>query len=123
MQPGVEVRVFGSWEFDFIALDDLYGDFEDLETGEVHHGNKPKTEDDSEDSNDDKDNDDEENDQDDDQSQPKEEREKTDKQKRLEQKRKLKQAFDLDYDGKGDGDYFDDMKTQMAEQAQVRSDV
>ncbi|XP_071805249.1 ribosome biogenesis protein BMS1 homolog [Asterias amurensis] len=117
--------VTGNWERKDDAKmlleqdDDLYGDFEDLETGEVHHGNKPKTEDDSEDSNDDKDNDDEENDQDEDQSQPKEEREKTDKQKRLEQKRKLKQAFDLDYDGKGDGDYFDDMKTQMAEQAQL----
>ena len=96
-------------------LDELYGDFEDLETGEVHHTDKPPTGLDYGVSSDDDDKQDEK-------KQPKEEKEKekSDKQKRMEQKRKLKQAFDIDYDGKGDGDYFDDLKAQMAEQSQVR---
>ena len=98
--------------------DELYGDFEDLETGEVHHGNGEPTE---KPSGDDSSDDDQDSNEDEvpKTTKSKEETERSDREKRLEQKRKLKQAFDLDYDGKGDGDYFDDLKAQMADQAQV----
>ncbi|XP_072138476.1 ribosome biogenesis protein BMS1 homolog isoform X1 [Mobula birostris] len=107
--------VTGKWESDQDATalleedDSLYGAFEDLETGEVHKG-KPEAlkqsheEDDitdAEDSND--------------PGKPKEEEEQT---KRLEKKRKLKEMFDVEYDG-GDGTYFDDLKDEMQKQAQL----
>ncbi|XP_038061979.1 ribosome biogenesis protein BMS1 homolog isoform X2 [Patiria miniata] len=117
--------VTGQWEKEDDAKmlldqdDELYGDFEDLETGEVHRGKTQPTEvhfaDDSISDNDE----DDDSNYEDMKMKSKEENGKSEKEKRLENKRKLKQAFDLDYDGKGDGDYFDDLKAQMADQAQL----
>ncbi|XP_022110222.1 ribosome biogenesis protein BMS1 homolog [Acanthaster planci] len=113
--------VTGQWEKEEDAKmlldqdDELYGDFEDLETGEVHQGSTHQAEADSGDgSHDDSEDDDQVT-----KMKAEEEREKSEREQRLEKKRKLKQAFDLDYDGKGDGDYFDDLKAQMADQAQL----
>lgn len=38
----------------------------------------------------------------------------------MEKKRRLKEMFDSEYDDKG-GDYFDNLKAEMSQQAQVRS--
>ena len=97
-----------------IFADDLYGDFEDLETGEVHHGKDNQIEE-NEDVSDDNEGTEEED------KMKEGEKEMTDKEKRLAKKRKLKQMFDADYDDQdGDGGtYFDDLKQQMDEQAKV----
>ncbi|NXV11685.1 BMS1 protein, partial [Cepphus grylle] len=88
--------VTGKWEDDKDAAklleedEELYGDFEDLETGVVHKG-KCAAEGD-------------------------EEEEK--KKERLDKKRKLKEMFDAEYD-EGDATYFDDLKEEMHKQAQL----
>uniref|UniRef100_H2ZWM2 BMS1 ribosome biosis factor n=1 Tax=Latimeria chalumnae TaxID=7897 RepID=H2ZWM2_LATCH len=72
---------------------ELYGDFEDLETGEKHSGKSEKPP-------------------------GAEEEEEEEKKKRLERKRQLKERFNAEYD-EGDSTYFDDLKGEMQKQAQL----
>uniref|UniRef100_A0A8K9XEP1 Bms1-type G domain-containing protein n=1 Tax=Oncorhynchus mykiss TaxID=8022 RepID=A0A8K9XEP1_ONCMY len=106
--------VTGKWEDDqddatlLKEDEELYGDFEDLETGAVHKGKAGKQKDQAKEESDDDD----------------EEEEKlmmvdneTQKNKRLEKKRRLKERFDTEYDD-GDATYFDDLKEEMQKQAE-----
>ncbi|XP_006816551.1 ribosome biogenesis protein BMS1 homolog [Saccoglossus kowalevskii] len=106
--------VTGKWENDkdaekMLAQDDeIYGDFEDLETGEKHHGNIRDDDDDEEDSGEDE------------VVKKDEKQELTEKEKRLEKKRKLKEAFNTEYDDEDGGtSYYDDLKQQLDNQAQI----
>ncbi|KFP18557.1 Ribosome biogenesis protein BMS1, partial [Egretta garzetta] len=105
--------VTGKWEDDKDAAklleedEELYGDFEDLETGVVHKG-KPTSEDESSS---------EEEDEDGKMSKPQPEEEEK-KKERMDKKRKLKEMFDAEYD-EGDTTYFDDLKEEMHRQAQL----
>ncbi|XP_056387373.1 ribosome biogenesis protein BMS1 homolog [Hyla sarda] len=109
--------VTGKWEADKDAEkllqedEELYGDFEDLETGEVHQGKpenrKEKSEGEDEDGNENKA----------DEAAPEEE-EVT--KKRLEKKKNLKERFDNEYDdGDPEATYFDDLKGEMQKQAEL----
>ncbi|XP_075279079.1 ribosome biogenesis protein BMS1 homolog [Opisthocomus hoazin] len=106
--------VTGKWEDDKDAAklleedEELYGDFEDLETGVVHKG-KPAAEDDESGS--------EEEEEDRKTSKPEPEEEEK-KKERMDKKRKLKEMFDAEYD-EGDTTYFDDLKEEMHRQAQL----
>lgn len=83
---------------------DLYGDFEDLESG------KKFSTDSKEENMDEVDED----------TVPKvEDKEKSAKEKLIEKKRRLKEMFDAEYDEKGNGDHFDSLKTEMSQQAQL----
>ncbi|XP_021107272.1 ribosome biogenesis protein BMS1 homolog isoform X2 [Heterocephalus glaber] len=103
--------VTGEWEEDkdaakILAKDDeLFGDFEDLETGDVHKG-KPDPDAQTKDV----------------EGEFKEETdpstEEDAKKKHLEKKRKLKELFDAEYD-EGESTYFDDLKGEMQKQAQL----
>ncbi|XP_053439622.1 ribosome biogenesis protein BMS1 homolog [Nycticebus coucang] len=103
--------VTGKWEDDKDAAkilaedDELYGDFEDLETGDMHKGKSGL---DIEISDVDK--------------EVKEEidpdAEESAKKKHLDKKRKLKEMFDAEYD-EGESTYFDDLKGEMQKQAQL----
>ncbi|CAB1334314.1 unnamed protein product [Coregonus sp. 'balchen'] len=108
--------VTGKWEDDQDAAtllkedEELYGDFEDLETGEVHKGKAGKQKDQAkEESDDDKEDEEEE--------KPMTVDDETQKNKRLEKKRRLKERFDTEYDD-GDATYFDDLKEEMQKQAE-----
>nr|XP_054364480.1 ribosome biogenesis protein BMS1 homolog [Mirounga angustirostris] len=102
--------VTGKWEEDKDAAkilaedEELYGDFEDLETGDVHKG-KPGADTQIEDA-----------------EEVKEEidpsAEESAKKKHLDKKRKLKEMFDAEYD-EGESTYFDDLKGEMHKQAQL----
>ncbi|EPY78163.1 BMS1, ribosome assembly protein-like protein [Camelus ferus] len=103
--------VTGKWEEDKDAAkilaedEELYGDFEDLETGDVHKGKSgPDTQ------------------TDDTEEEVKEETdpsaEESAKKKHLDKKRKLKEMFDAEYD-EGESTYFDDLKGEMQKQAQL----
>ncbi|KAK2495980.1 hypothetical protein MC885_002967, partial [Smutsia gigantea] len=103
--------VTGKWEEDKDAAkilaedEELYGDFEDLETGDVHKGkSRPDTQ------------------IEDVEEEIKEEidsnTEESAKKKHLEKKRKLKEMFDAEYD-EGESTYFDDLKGEMQKQAQL----
>ncbi|XP_009996422.1 PREDICTED: ribosome biogenesis protein BMS1 homolog [Chaetura pelagica] len=106
--------VTGKWEDDKDAAklleedEELYGDFEDLETGVVHKG-KPAAEGDESGS--------EEGEEDGKMSKPEPEEEEK-KKERMDKKRKLKEMFDAEYD-EGDATYFDDLKEEMHKQAQL----
>ncbi|XP_040420537.1 ribosome biogenesis protein BMS1 homolog [Cygnus olor] len=106
--------VTGKWEDDKDAAklleedEELYGDFEDLETGVVHKG-KPAAEGDESEN--------EEEGNDGKKSKPEAEEEEK-KKERLDKKRKLKEMFDAEYD-EGDATYFDDLKEEMHKQAQL----
>ncbi|XP_016107645.1 ribosome biogenesis protein BMS1 homolog [Sinocyclocheilus grahami] len=117
--------VTGKWEEDKDAAtllkenDELYGDFEDLQTGEVHKaktGNKDKAEEGNDDEikGDGGDDDDEE----EEAPQVKLDDDEVQKNKRLEKKRRLKERFDAQYDD-GDATYFDDLKEEMQKQAEL----
>ncbi|XP_044152421.1 ribosome biogenesis protein BMS1 homolog [Bufo gargarizans] len=110
--------VTGKWEADKDAEkllqeeEELYGDFEDLETGEVHKG-KPKSQDKESDG------EDEEGDEEKvaDEAAPAEEE---DTKQRLQKKKHLKERFDMEYDdGDADATYFDDLKGEMQKQAEL----
>ncbi|KAK5851363.1 hypothetical protein PBY51_002165 [Eleginops maclovinus] len=109
--------VTGKWEegTDAATLlkedEELYGDFEDLETGEVH---KNKSGDQAEDNK----NDEEEDDDDEEESQVKVDEDVAQKNKRLEKKQRLKERFDTEYDD-GDATYFDDLKEELQKQAEL----
>ncbi|NXX88905.1 BMS1 protein, partial [Centropus bengalensis] len=106
--------VTGKWEDDKDAAklleedEELYGDFEDLETGVVHKG-KPSAEGDESGS--------EEEEEDGKTSKPEPEEEEK-KKERMDKKRKLKEMFNAEYD-EGDTTYFDDLKEEMHKQAQL----
>ncbi|PKK28288.1 BMS1 ribosome biogenesis factor [Columba livia] len=106
--------VTGKWEDDKDAAkllqedEELYGDFEDLETGVVHKG-KPAAEGDESGS--------EEEEEDEKMSKPDPEEEEK-KKERMDKKRKLKEMFDAEYD-EGDATYFDNLKEEMHRQAQL----
>ncbi|XP_016104234.1 ribosome biogenesis protein BMS1 homolog [Sinocyclocheilus grahami] len=116
--------VTGKWEEDKDAAtllkedDELYGDFEDMETGQVHKA-KTGNKDQAEGGNDDEingggDDDDEE----EEAPQVKLDDDEVQKNKRLEKKRRLKERFDAQYDD-GDATYFDDLKEEMQKQAEM----
>uniref|UniRef100_A0A671UWI4 BMS1 ribosome biogenesis factor n=1 Tax=Sparus aurata TaxID=8175 RepID=A0A671UWI4_SPAAU len=100
--------VTGKWEEgqDAATLlkedEELYGDFEDMETGEVHKGQTGQQ----------------------DPAEVVEERlvkandDEVQKKKRMEKKRRLKERFDAEYDD-GDATYFDDLKEEMQKQAEL----
>uniref|UniRef100_A0A8D0H515 BMS1 ribosome biosis factor n=1 Tax=Sphenodon punctatus TaxID=8508 RepID=A0A8D0H515_SPHPU len=106
--------VTGKWEADKDAAklleedEELYGDFEDLETGAVHKG-KPAAQGDEEENREEKDAEEGED------PKPMEEEEKK---KRLDKKRKLKEMFNAEYD-EGDATYFNDLKGELQKQAQL----
>ncbi|KAK2815459.1 hypothetical protein Q5P01_025926 [Channa striata] len=115
--------VTGKWEEgqDAVTLlkedEELYGDFEDLETGEIHKS-QTELQDEAEYSENDDDDDD-----DDDANGAGDHLEKVDddeaqKKKRLEKKQRLKERFDAEYDD-GDATYFDDLKEEMQKQAEL----
>lgn len=103
--------VTGKWEEDKDAAkilaehEELYGDFEDLETGDVYKG---KSDLDAQIDNVEK--------------EVKEEvepnAEESAKKKHLDKKRKLKELFDAEYD-EGENTYFDDLKGEMQKQTQL----
>ncbi|XP_049665784.1 ribosome biogenesis protein BMS1 homolog isoform X2 [Accipiter gentilis] len=107
--------VTGKWEDDKDAAklleedEELYGDFEDLETGIVHKGKRAAEGDESGS---------EEEEEDGKMSKPEPEEEEK-KKERMDKKRKLKEMFDAEYD-EGDATYFDDLKEEMHKQAQLR---
>uniref|UniRef100_A0A8C5R1C7 BMS1 ribosome biosis factor n=1 Tax=Leptobrachium leishanense TaxID=445787 RepID=A0A8C5R1C7_9ANUR len=107
--------VTGKWEADKDAEkllqedEEVFGDFEDLETGEVHKG-KPESDRETE----------EEDGEDDAKTGDEPVAENMEKNKRLEKKRKLKERFDMQYDdGDADATYFDDLKGEMQKQAEL----
>ncbi|XP_054625221.1 ribosome biogenesis protein BMS1 homolog [Dunckerocampus dactyliophorus] len=108
--------VTGKWEEDQDAAtllkedDEMYGDFEDLETGKVHRG-KNGLQDEDENSESEEDDDAEE-------TLMKVDDEEVQKNKRLEKKRRLKERFDTEYDD-ADGTYFDDLKEELQKQAEL----
>ncbi|XP_071403014.1 ribosome biogenesis protein BMS1 homolog, partial [Centroberyx affinis] len=110
--------VTGKWEEgqDAATLlkedEELYGDFEDLETGEVHEGPAGKHEDQAEE------NGDEDEEDDDEERLMKVDDDEVQKNKRLERKRRLKERFDAEYDD-GDATYFDDLKEELQKQAEL----
>ncbi|XP_053721325.1 ribosome biogenesis protein BMS1 homolog isoform X2 [Synchiropus splendidus] len=92
--------------------EEMYGDFEDLETGEVHKGQTPEqAEQNSEDEGDDNDKEGENN-------QLKVDDDEAQKNMRMEKKRRLKERFNAEYDD-GDATYFDDLKDEMHKQAEL----
>ncbi|XP_028287670.1 LOW QUALITY PROTEIN: ribosome biogenesis protein BMS1 homolog [Parambassis ranga] len=110
--------VTGKWEDgqDAATLlkedEEMYGDFEDLETGEIHKG-QTEQQDQAEDSGSDEDDVDEG-----EKSQVRVDDDEVQKTKRLEKKRRLKEQFDAEYDD-GDATYFDDVKAEMQKQAEL----
>uniref|UniRef100_A0A1A7YMN0 BMS1-like, ribosome assembly protein n=1 Tax=Iconisemion striatum TaxID=60296 RepID=A0A1A7YMN0_9TELE len=104
--------VTGKWEEgqDAATLlkqdDELYGDFEDLETGQVHKSQTAEQEEENSESDESE------------EIQVKMEDEEVQKNKRLEKKRRLKERFNAEYDD-GDATYFDDLKEEMQKQAEL----
>ncbi|XP_072347438.1 ribosome biogenesis protein BMS1 homolog isoform X1 [Scyliorhinus torazame] len=104
--------VTGKWESDKDATtllgedDEVYGAFEDLETGEVHTGKPGELKQDSEGG------------EEDDSGDPRGTEEDEEQTKRLDKKRKLKEMFNAEYDD-GEGTYFHDLKEEMQKQAQL----
>uniref|UniRef100_A0A665TUP6 BMS1 ribosome biogenesis factor n=1 Tax=Echeneis naucrates TaxID=173247 RepID=A0A665TUP6_ECHNA len=104
--------VTGKWEEDQDAAallkedEKLFGEFEDLETGEVHQGLAEENSGEEDAVHDAED------------SLVKVDLEEVQKKKRLEKKRRLKERFDAEYDD-GDATYFDDLKEEMQKQAEV----
>ncbi|KAK2876347.1 hypothetical protein Q8A67_020443 [Cirrhinus molitorella] len=116
--------VTGKWEEDKDAAtllkedDELYGDFEDLETGEVHKaktGNKDHAEENNDEINGGDDDDDEEEEE---APEVKFDDDEVKKNKRLEKKKRLKERFDAQYDD-GEATYFDELKEEMQKQAEL----
>ncbi|WAQ97349.1 BMS1-like protein [Mya arenaria] len=119
--------VTGKWEEnqDAAALlekdDEMYGDFEDLETGESHTGAEPPvagSSNDNEGGDEQGDNTGEE-----EKPVPKKKSEMSGEERRAEKKRKLKEMFDTTYDMKGDTEFYDNWKEEMANQAKMNKSV
>ncbi|KAK6482157.1 ribosome biogenesis protein BMS1-like protein [Huso huso] len=109
--------VTGKWEDDKDATrllqedEELYGDFEDLETGELHQGDSEKQEDQAEE-------DESGEGEDEDAGKVKGNAEGEKQQQRLDRKRRLKERFNAEYD-EGDATFFDDLKGEMQRQAEL----
>ncbi|KAK7084476.1 Glycoside hydrolase 2 (Mannanase, beta-galactosidase) [Halocaridina rubra] len=86
--------------------EDLYGDFEDIETGEKFKAVA-------------KDGEDKKEEEVDETKTPDAKKEMTAKEKLMEKKRKLKAMFDAEYDDKGSGEYFESLKKELSEQAEL----
>ncbi|XP_053167289.1 ribosome biogenesis protein BMS1 homolog [Hemicordylus capensis] len=105
--------VTGNWEADKDAAkllkedEELYGDFEDLETGTVYKGKRTDQEDEAASE-----------EEDDEVKDNKDNEEEEEKKQRMDKKRKLKEMFNAEYDD-GDATYFDDLKGEMQKQAQL----
>lgn len=81
--------------------EELFGDFEDLETNEIYNGNRNKNEDENFEENENtKEN-------------------KTAEEKRMEKKHKLKELFNSEYDDKDGKSYYDTLKSELDQQAQL----
>ncbi|KAG8193599.1 hypothetical protein JTE90_000232 [Oedothorax gibbosus] len=91
--------------------DELYGDFEDLETGVVHQGRKTKPESDS-----DGESDDEEKGE---KKDSKENKEKRLQEKRMEKKKKLKEQFNQMFDDSEGRSYHEDLKMEADAQGEL----
>ncbi|XP_033880698.3 ribosome biogenesis protein BMS1 homolog [Acipenser ruthenus] len=108
--------VTGKWEDDKDATrllqedEELYGDFEDLETGELHQGDSGKQEDQAEE--------DESGEGEDEDGGKVKGNAEGEKQQRLDKKRRLKERFNTEYD-EGDATFFDDLKGEMQRQAEL----
>ncbi|XP_077206989.1 ribosome biogenesis protein BMS1 homolog [Paroedura picta] len=106
--------VTGNWEADKDAAkllkddEELYGDFEDLETGTVHKGRPADQEDEAG----------SEAEKEAGEGKGSEGDEEKQQQQRMDKKRKLKELFDAEYD-EGEATYFDDLKGEMLKQAQL----
>ncbi|KAJ8021440.1 Ribosome biogenesis protein BMS1-like [Holothuria leucospilota] len=119
--------VTGNWEADEDAQarlekdDELYGDFEDLETGEVHKAEEEKEDDDDDDGSEDGGGDEEdENIEDKKDGKPAlsvQEQDKLERQKRMEKKRKAKLGL-LEDEEEGPS-FFDEWKEEMEQQARL----
>ncbi|XP_076182699.1 ribosome biogenesis protein BMS1 homolog [Ptiloglossa arizonensis] len=79
-------------ELDDLDDEDLYGDFEDLETGEKHETNAPK-------------------------ESTKDEMEE--KKMLMEKKKKLKEKFNMEYDNSENKSYYDELKMEVEKQANL----
>ncbi|KAH9519775.1 Glycoside hydrolase 2 (Mannanase, beta-galactosidase) [Bulinus truncatus] len=128
----VDAFVTGKWNASEDAMarleedDALFGDFEDLETGETFEGKKSSVAD-SDSENEEKDDDEaemkadgEENDNEG--SEPEKRKTKaemTAQERRMAKKRKIKELFDKEYDNKGDADFYDNWKQETEEQAKL----
>ncbi|GFO38107.1 ribosome biogenesis protein bms1 [Plakobranchus ocellatus] len=108
--------------------DELYGDFEDLETGEKYVANGSLNKDnqsDEEEGKEDADNDDDDGEANIDETEDPSEKkiktkaEMTAQERRLAKKRKIKELFDRDYDSKGDDQFYETWKAEMDEQAKL----
>lgn len=88
-----------------ISDDEIYGDFEDLETGEKHVSEKNSDKKRKRD------------------TEEQEQEEKLDKEALREKKRKLKEKFDSEYDNGEKSTYYDDLKTSAEKQAQLNKSV
>ncbi|MCJ8738552.1 hypothetical protein PDJAM_G00037160 [Pangasius djambal] len=112
--------VTGKWEGDKDAAtllkedDEIYGDFEDLETGEVHKVKSGK----GDEAEGDDDEGEEEEEEEEEPKLVKFDDEEAQKNKRLEKKKRLKERFNAEYDD-GDATYFDDLKEEMQKQAEL----
>ncbi|XP_046584794.1 ribosome biogenesis protein BMS1 homolog [Haliotis rubra] len=97
--------------------DELYGDFEDLETGEVHKGKTSDGEEEEED----KDGEDEgvKKEGEEEETKKKTKAEMTAAERRIEKKRKLKEMFDQEYDMKGDSEFYDTWKADLQKQSEL----
>ncbi|XP_042903789.1 ribosome biogenesis protein BMS1 homolog isoform X3 [Parasteatoda tepidariorum] len=95
--------------------DDLFGDFEDFETGTVHKG-KSKPEGDTEK---DESSENEEQDDKDETEEVKAEKEKTAQEKRMEKKKKLKEMFNKQFDDSEGRSYHDDLKLEADTQGEL----
>eukprot|EP00106_Octopus_bimaculoides_P008936 XP_014776378.1 PREDICTED: ribosome biogenesis protein BMS1 homolog [Octopus bimaculoides] len=84
--------------------DEIFGDFEDLETGETYKGKTENDADEKDDANEDEDD------------------SKTAEEKRMENKLKLKQMFDKSYDNKGDDEFYETWKSEAESQAKLNKE-
>nr|KAG5696027.1 hypothetical protein BaRGS_013933 [Batillaria attramentaria] len=113
--------VTGAWDKSEDAVarlqedDDLYGDFEDLETGEKHMAQNIDSDGEQEGSG----ADDDEKEGDADSEKKKTKAEMTATERRLEKKRKMKEMFNAEYDTKGDDQFYTAWKAEMEEQAKL----
>ncbi|XP_068439997.1 ribosome biogenesis protein BMS1 homolog isoform X2 [Clinocottus analis] len=101
--------------------EEMYGDYEDLETGVVHKGQTgPKDQAEKNENGSGDDDNDKADDDDDDQEESvvKVDDDEALKNKRLEKKQRLKDRFNSEYDD-GDATYFDDLKEELQKQAEL----
>jgi len=130
----MDAFVTGTWDASEDAKtrlaedDDLFGDFEDLESGQTFAGKGEEMNEDDKDS-DGSDDDEKEKEEAEklaaDGEEPAEEERKKTKaemtahERRLQKKKKMKETFDNEYDMKGDNEYYESWRTETQEQAEM----